>query len=115
MQVRNSICLLILNLPIVNLGMILAPCLGYSLQTYTMISTETSDGFSTYVSFILIISNLLRLFWWYCKRFSLVILVASIVMIFCQLVLLYYWVKIKNTVKKEGEAEATRTEKVIVY
>ena len=61
-----------------------------------MVSTKTSDGFSTYVSFILIISNLLRLFWWYCERFSPIILVASIVMISCQLILLYYWVKLKN-------------------
>ena len=79
--------------------MILGPCLGYILQTYTMIKTQTSDGFSTYVSFILIISNLLRLFWWYCIRFSLVILIAAIVMILCQLLLLYYWVRIKNTLK----------------
>ena len=68
-----------------------------------MVSTKTSDGFSTYVSFILIISNLLRLFWWYCERFSPIILVASIVMITCQLILLYYWVKLKNINEKRHQ------------
>lgn len=81
-------------------GMIVAPVVGYLLQTYTMVLTKTSDGFSTYVSFILIMSNLLRLFWWYCNRFSLVILTASIVMILCQLALLYVWVKIKTKMTK---------------
>ena len=61
-----------------------------------MISKQTSDGFSTYVSFILVLSNLIRLFWWYSERFSLVILFAAILMVLCQMVLLYFWVKIKN-------------------
>ena len=96
--------------------MILGPCLGYMLQTYTMVRIKTSDGFSTYVSFILIISNLLRLFWWYCDRFSIVIFSASIVMVICQLVLLYYWVKIKNSLqKRDTEAEQRRYEKFEAY
>ena len=74
--------------------MILGPCLGYILQTLTMVQTGEADGFSTYVSFILIVSNLIRVFWWYSERFSLVIFTAAIIMILCQLALLYMWVKI---------------------
>ena len=96
--------------------MIFGPCLGYMLQTYTMVKVKTSDGFSTYVSFILIISNLLRLFWWYCDRFSFVIFSASVVMIICQLVLLYFWVKIKNSLQQRNtEAEQQRSEKTAAY
>jgi hypothetical protein len=58
--------------------------------------TGTSDGFSPYVSFILISANLIRLFWWYLERFSWVLLVAAIFMIGCQITLLYFWVKLKN-------------------
>ena len=54
------------------------------------------EGFSTYVSFILILSNLIRLYWWYIARFQTVILLATVLMIICQLVLLYFWVSINN-------------------
>ena len=68
---------------VADIGMILGPCIGYILQTYTMVQSNEADGFSTFVSFILIVSNLIRVFWWYAERFSLVILMAAIVMIMC--------------------------------
>ena len=80
--------------------MIIGPCIGYIMQTMTMVQTNQADGFSTFVSFILIVANLIRIFWWYSERFSLVILVASIVMIICQLVLIYMWVKIQNNPRR---------------
>ena len=88
-----------------SLGMMICPCVGYVMQTYTMIQTNQHAGFSTFVSFILIISNLLRLFWWYCEHFSVVILIASIIMITCQLILLYYWVKLKNLAESGVEGD----------
>ena len=63
--------------------MILGPCVGYLLQTMEMMKTKQADGFSPFVSFILIVSNLIRVFWWYSERFSMVLFYASIVMIFC--------------------------------
>ena len=77
--------------------MILGPCLGYVMQTMTMVQSNSAEGFSPFVSFILIVSNLIRVFWWYSERFTWVILFAAIVMIFCQLSLLYMWVKIQNS------------------
>ena len=82
--------------------MILGPCLGYMLQTMTMVQTNSADGFSTYVSFILIVSNLIRVFWWYSEKFSLVILTAAIIMILCQLALLFMWVKIQNKPRRSS-------------
>mmetsp|Transcript_25582 Transcript_25582/g.39362 ORF Transcript_25582/g.39362 Transcript_25582/m.39362 type:complete len:81 (+) Transcript_25582:110-352(+) len=61
-----------------------------------MLKDGVCEGFSTYVSFILIVSNLLRVFWWVLDRFSLVILSAAVLMILCQLILLYAWVHILN-------------------
>jgi len=66
----------------------------------TMMQTGAADGFSPFVSFILIVSNLIRVFWWYSERFSLVLMVAAVIMIICQLSLLYMWVKINNSSKK---------------
>lgn len=61
-----------------------------------MWNERVCEGFSTYVSFILILSNLIRLFWWYLERFSVIILLAAILMLICQMVLLYIWVQINN-------------------
>ena len=62
--------------------MIVGPSLGYLLQTRTMISENNSDGFSPYVSFIMAVSSMIRVFWWYSERFSIVLLAASICMVF---------------------------------
>ena len=61
-----------------------------------MWNEKVCEGFSTYVSFILILSNLIRLFWWYMARFSVIILMAAILMVICQMILLYIWVQINN-------------------
>ena len=87
-----------------NIGMIFGPCLGYVMQTMTMVQSNSAEGFSPFVSFILIVSNLIRVFWWYSERFTWVILIAAIVMIFCQLSLLFMWVKIQNA--QSGRATA---------
>ena len=84
-----------------DIGMIIGPCVGYLLQTMTMVQTKRADGFSPFVSFILIVSNLIRIFWWYAERFSLVIFIAAIVMILCQLGLLFIWVRVQNMPRQE--------------
>jgi hypothetical protein len=61
-----------------------------------MMTEGSSEGFSPYVSFILISSNLIRLFWWYLERFSVILFMASILMVLCQICLVYFWVKLKN-------------------
>eukprot|EP00354_Favella_ehrenbergii_P002436 CAMPEP_0170457804 /NCGR_PEP_ID=MMETSP0123-20130129/4967_1 /TAXON_ID=182087 /ORGANISM="Favella ehrenbergii, Strain Fehren 1" /LENGTH=129 /DNA_ID=CAMNT_0010721705 /DNA_START=36 /DNA_END=425 /DNA_ORIENTATION=- len=69
----------------------------------TMVQTGQAEGFSTFVSFILIVSNLIRVFWWYAERFSLVIFSAAIIMILCQLALLFMWVKVMNKPRNSSE------------
>jgi hypothetical protein len=64
--------------------MIVGPCLGYIFQIRRMIKDQNSEGFSTYVSFILLLANIIRLFWWVSQRFLWVILAAAILMIVCQ-------------------------------
>ena len=68
---------------IFDLGMIFGPCLGYMVQTRKMHLENKSDGFSTYVSFILIVSNLVRVFWWAVDDFSNIRLMASVLMVVC--------------------------------
>lgn len=79
--------------------MVFGPCLGYIIQTHSMVSSESAEGFSPYVSFILILANLIRIFWWQVARFSDIILYASLLMVTCQIVLLYFWVMISNSTR----------------
>lgn len=66
-----------------DVGMVLGPNVGYIAQTRTMIVKKRADGFSTYVSFILIVSNLIRIYWWYVDRFNPVILMAAVLQVIC--------------------------------
>ena len=47
-----------------DLGMILGPCLGYIIQCIKIKREENAEGFSPYVCLILLIANILRVFWW---------------------------------------------------
>jgi solute carrier family 66, member 2 len=68
-----------------------------------MLKSQSPDGFSTYVSLVLLIANITRVLWFWVQPFQLVILLASILMILCQLILLYIWVSLaKQTKGQEG-------------
>ena len=61
-----------------------------------MIKTRSAGGFSTYVSLIIFLSNLIRIFWWFSERFSIVLLATSMVRVIVQLVVIFFWVKIST-------------------
>ncbi|KAM3128680.1 hypothetical protein pb186bvf_019248 [Paramecium bursaria] len=69
-------------------GIVIGPLLGYVAQ-YNLIRKSKSVGsFSTDVCAILLIANILRVFFWYYKRFDTSLLVQSILMIGMQIFLL---------------------------
>lgn len=70
-------------LNLILIGMIFGPCIGYMIQTSQMIKTKTPESFSTYVSLVLLIANITRVYWWFIARFSTVIFCASLLMICC--------------------------------
>lgn len=86
--------------------MVLGPNVGYLIQCVTMKRERNAEGFSPFICLILLIANIFRVFWWYAniyyiifrfaEGFSLVLLMASILMIVCQLALLYLYVTIKS-------------------
>jgi len=62
-----------------------------------MIITKAPESFSTYVSLVLLIANITRVYWWLIARFSTVIFCASLLMIACQTILLYVWVQLAKS------------------
>jgi uncharacterized protein with PQ loop repeat len=47
-----------------DIGMIVGPCLGYIIQCHKIYKENNAEGFSPYVCLILLIANILRVFWW---------------------------------------------------
>ncbi|CAO3612808.1 unnamed protein product [Cunninghamella blakesleeana] len=68
--------------------MVIAPVFGYIDQYRIIYQSKTSQGFNVKVCGILLIANILRIFYWIGERFDKTLLLQSIVMIFSQLFLL---------------------------
>ncbi|KAN0022128.1 hypothetical protein ACTFIU_004296 [Dictyostelium citrinum] len=75
---------------------IFAPVIGYVSQYRDIQRTSNSDGFSTRVCLILLLSNILRCYFWIGKQFDITLLYQSIVMIIAQLLMLHLCISIKS-------------------
>jgi len=71
-----------------SLLMIFGPVVGYIPQYIKIQRTGSSEGFSTFVSLILFVSNILRLFFWIGKRYEVTLVWQSVIMILAQILLL---------------------------
>ncbi|CAI2178496.1 20252_t:CDS:2 [Funneliformis geosporum] len=74
-------------------SMVIGPVLGYFDQIAKFRKTKSSAGFSLDTSGILLVSSIIRVFFWFGKRFDDVLLYQSIIMIITQLIVLYESVK----------------------
>ena len=85
------------------------PAIQVILQTRAMVKSWCTDGFSPYVSFIVTFCHLIRMFWWYCERFDNSLMYTSVSYFSFQMILLYFWIKIKAKnhidLKITGECE----------
>ena len=78
-----------------DVGMIAGGTVGYILQINRMRQEKNAEGFSPLVSFILITANLIRIFWYYVKRYDMPILIMAVTQMIVQFVLLYVWLGLK--------------------
>ena len=83
--------------------MIFAPVIGYIDQIIKFRKINSSEGYSTKISLILLLSNTFRLFFWIGKRFSLVWVFQSIVMMLMQVILLISSLKFKVITDKSSK------------
>jgi len=79
---------------LLDLVMVFGPVLGYIPQYNKFLQRKSSEGFSHYISFILLVANILRIFFWFGKQFDTVLLAQSIVMIIAQLFMLELWIRL---------------------
>jgi len=80
--------------------MIFCPSFGYIAQAFKFKETKSSEGFSKYLCLILLISNILRIYFWIGKQFTIVLLYQSITVIIFQFYLIHISLYYDNSNKK---------------
>lgn len=80
---------------VLSVGMVVGPVLTFLPQYLDIRASENADGFSPYICLILLVSNIVRVFFWLQKRFQIPLLLQSLVMIVGQLCLLDVIVSVK--------------------
>jgi hypothetical protein len=75
------------------IAMVFAPAAAYIDQYLVMRRTGSARGFSSAICGVLLIANILRIFFWLGRRFDDALLFQSIVMILMQLVLLHMCIR----------------------
>lgn len=78
-----------------SIAFIFGPTSGYYFQYKLVKRTGSLGSFSTDVCAILIFSNILRIFFWFCQKFDIALLFQSIVMLIVQLLLLKECIEVK--------------------
>jgi hypothetical protein len=68
----------------------------FLFQAYKMYCAKSIKGFSTFTSLILVLANVIRVYWWIIERFQIVIMLAAVAQIICQLITIYSWVLVKQ-------------------
>ena len=87
--------------------MIFGPSLGYIPQYYEIAHTKNTHAFSILVSFILLIANILRIFFWAYERFDVVLVLQSVVMIMAQMILLELIVRLRVEWRRKEAVDET--------
>ncbi|KJE92528.1 hypothetical protein CAOG_03478 [Capsaspora owczarzaki ATCC 30864] len=77
--------------------MIFGGVLPYVPQYLAIKQTRNASGFSTFVSLILILANIVRLYFWLGKRFEMALVYQSVVMLVAQLMMLELCVSMRSS------------------
>lgn len=77
--------------------MIFSPIIGYLAQGIKFQRTHSSEGFSKYMCLLLIFANLLRIFFWIGKQFTVILLYQSCIVILSQFYLIHMSLKYDTT------------------
>ncbi|XP_046897486.1 solute carrier family 66 member 2 [Hypomesus transpacificus] len=77
--------------------MVFGSAVPYAPQYHQIQRTKNTEGFSTRVCLVLLVSNILRILFWFGKRFEVTLLLQSVVIIFTMLVMLHLCCCIQNS------------------
>uniref|UniRef100_A0A3Q1GTA3 Si:dkey-246g23.2 n=1 Tax=Acanthochromis polyacanthus TaxID=80966 RepID=A0A3Q1GTA3_9TELE len=77
--------------------MVFGGALPYVPQYQEIQRSSNTEGFSTRVCFVLLIANILRIFFWMGKQFEMTLLLQSVVMILTMFAMLHLCCTVQNT------------------
>ena len=80
----------------INFAMVIAPSLAYLFQIIKFNKTKSSQGFSKFICLLLFLGNLLRIFFWFGKKFKKTLLYQSILAVIFQIILVHCFMKYQN-------------------
>ena len=83
--------------------MIFIPSIGYIFQALKFKQTKSSKGFAKFLCLLLIIANILRVFFWLGKKFSLPLLYQAIVVIISQIYLVHIYLEYQEDLPMKTE------------
>ncbi|XP_053203426.1 solute carrier family 66 member 2-like [Panonychus citri] len=80
---------------VASVGMIFGGIIPYVPQYFDIKQTENADGFSLFVCLVLLIANILRIFFWFGKQFETPLLLQSIFMIVAMFAMIEICVRVR--------------------
>jgi len=91
---------------ILDILMIITPTIGYIFQARKFEETKSSKGFSRTLCLLLLLSNILRIYFWFGKKFSSALLFQSIMVIISQIYLIHVYLKYSEISKDKKQFQA---------
>ena len=83
--------------------MIFIPPIGYIFQALKFKQTKSSKGFSKFLCLLLLLANILRIFFWFGKKFSLPLLFQAILVIISQIYLIHAYLEYQEDLPMKTE------------
>ena len=83
--------------------MIFIPPIGYIFQALKFKQTKSSKGFAKFLCLLLLLANILRIFFWFGKKFSLPLLFQAILVIISQIYLIHAYLEYQEDLPMKTE------------
>jgi uncharacterized protein with PQ loop repeat len=83
--------------------MIFIPPIGYIFQALKFKQTKSSKGFAKFLCLLLLLANILRIFFWFGKKFSLPLLFKAILVIISQIYLIHAYLEYQEDLPMKTE------------
>uniref|UniRef100_A0A6B2G2R8 PQ-loop repeat-containing protein 1 (Trinotate prediction) n=1 Tax=Myxobolus squamalis TaxID=59785 RepID=A0A6B2G2R8_MYXSQ len=96
--------ILMSNSGFVQFLMIFFPPVPYLMQLVKIINSKSSEGFSTAVCHIILLSSIFKIAFWFRNPFDTALLLQCLILVLTNFVLLHYCYSYSNDVKKEAHA-----------
>ena len=91
----------------IDMIMIFVPSIGYFFQALKFKQTKSTKGFAKFLCFLLLLANILRIFFWLGKKFPLPLLYQAIVVIISQIYLIHVYLEYQEDLPIKTEKTLT--------